>query len=241
MKTRLLIVFIFTSFASFAQDTIYTNSIGVKYSRSELIESVHEFQLTLPDGKYVQAEIVHEVTEIDSIVLNFSFLISSEEPKDLIIESSYLPSLGTLFPDFTFSSDTSRMLSSYYGKPILINFWYTGCPHCVTEIPVLNEFQEKYKDQMTFIAITFESDERVQEFLKEYQFNFIHHAEEWEIQKTLNLDSYPSNIILNSNGEIVRIFGGVPYNIVGGQRVIGEGPEIENEIIRITSANNTYE
>lgn len=240
MKTRLLTVFIFTAFALFAKDTIYTNSIGVKYSRAELIESVHEFQLTLPDGRYVQAEIVHKVTEIDSIVISFTYLISSQEPKELIIESSCLSSLGTLFPDFTFSSDTSQKLSSYYGKPIFINFWYTGCPHCVAEIPVLNEFQEKYKDQMTFIAITFEPAERVQQFLEDSQFNFIIHVNEFEIQKTLNLDSYPSNIILNSNGEIVRIFGGVPYKIVDGERVIGEGQEIENEIIQITAANRTY-
>lgn len=240
MRTILLTIFNFISFALFAQDTIFINSIGGKFSRTELINTLNEFQLTLPEGKYVQAEIEHKVNKIDTILLHITYLTSYEEPKELIIESSYLSSLGTLFPDFTFSSDTSLKLSSYYGKPIFINFWYTSCPPCVAELPVLNKFQEKYKEQMTFIAVTFEPDESVQEFLKDSEFNFIHHVNEWEIQKTLNLDSYPSNIILNSNGEIVRIFGGVPYKIIEGRRVIGEGQEIENEIIKITAANDTY-
>jgi hypothetical protein len=44
---------------------------------------------------------------------------------------------------------------------------------------------------------------------------------------------------LNSDGEIIRIFGGVPYKIIDGQRVIGEGQEIENEIKKIIAANKT--
>ncbi len=239
MKTRILTIFLLTAFASFAQNTIYTNSIGEKFSKAELTEYIKAYQLTLPNGKYIQAEIVHKLANIDSILLSFSLLISSEEPKELIIERSYLSSLGTLFPNFTFSSNTSQRLSSYYGKPIFINFWYTSCPPCIAEIPVLNKFQEQYEDQMTFIAITFEPDESVKEFLEYSPFNFIFHVNEREIQKTLKLDSYPSNIILNSDGEIIRIFGGVPYKIIDGQRVIGEGQEIENEIKKIIAANKT--
>ena len=37
-------------------------------------------------------------------------------------------------------------------KIVMINFWSTTCVPCIKEIPGLNKLQEKYKDQVVFLA-----------------------------------------------------------------------------------------
>lgn len=45
-------------------------------------------------------------------------------------------------------------LSDFSGSPILINFWYTGCPPCREEMPYLQElYSEMHDDGLIILAI----------------------------------------------------------------------------------------
>ncbi|HZD93242.1 MAG TPA: TlpA disulfide reductase family protein, partial [Candidatus Sulfotelmatobacter sp.] len=38
---------------------------------------------------------------------------------------------------------TAHKLEEYRGKPIVLNFWATWCVPCATEMPLLNEMQNR--------------------------------------------------------------------------------------------------
>ncbi len=68
--------------------------------------------------------------------------------------------VGTTAPDFTVKdSDKSVTLSSYRGKPVVLNFWATWCPPCVEEVPSLVALQKQVGDKVTIIAVSADVDD----------------------------------------------------------------------------------
>ena len=55
--------------------------------------------------------------------------------------------IGIVGSDDTFSVYENR------GKITILNFWYTSCTPCLKELPYFSEIQDKYKDEVTVIAI----------------------------------------------------------------------------------------
>lgn len=67
-------------------------------------------------------------------------------------------------------------LSDYKGEKIFLNFWATWCPPCRVEMPEMQEFHEKYGDEVKIIAVnatgTEKSVEKVKQFLEENNYTF---------------------------------------------------------------------
>jgi len=63
-------------------------------------------------------------------------------------------------------------LEEYRGKPVVLNFWATWCVPCATEMPLLNEIQQRYRGRVIFIAASVDDDDlktAVQAFVKKHQ------------------------------------------------------------------------
>jgi peroxiredoxin len=59
-----------------------------------------------------------------------------------------IAAVGKKAPEFSLhdlDGDTVS-LSDFHGSPILINFWYTGCPPCREEMPYLQEINSEMRD-----------------------------------------------------------------------------------------------
>lgn len=232
------VIFTIMAFSSKSQSIFYTNGGRNPISQDSVNRLIEAYQQKQPKGKYVSAEIRHKEEKGDSIIFHWTYSISSKEPNNLIVETPELKLVGETFPNFKISSDSLTELKSFYGTPVFINFWFTACEPCVAEMDVLNGFKTNYQDEMVFIAVTFEDQEKVNDFLKHKPFDFIMHTGDFELLEKLGLDkSYPRNIILNERGEIVRVFGGVPYTIRNGEHVIGKGEAIEKEILKVISSS----
>ncbi len=56
---------------------------------------------------------------------------------------------GSPAPDFSLVSldGEAYSLADLKGKPIVLNFWSSGCPHCATVAPYLQDLQTRYADQ----------------------------------------------------------------------------------------------
>lgn len=78
-------------------------------------------------------------------------------------------------PNFTFidiHGDTISK-SNTIGKVVVINFWFSTCKPCISEIPELNEVYEKFQNDtnVVFAAVTYENRKTVKKFLKIIQLN----------------------------------------------------------------------
>lgn len=49
-------------------------------------------------------------------------------------------------------------LSDFKGKFILLDFWSTGCGPCIMAMPEMGELAEEYKDQLTIISMSLDTD-----------------------------------------------------------------------------------
>lgn len=92
------------------------------------------------------------------------------------------------------------------GKPTVINFWFTQCPPCIAEIPLLNNMVEKYGEKVNFITISFDDRGKIERFLKKYEFNFEHIPNSRKQIDELNISSYPTTLILDKNGVTKYVF-----------------------------------
>ncbi len=109
------------------------------------------------------------------------------------------------------NSYTSALLNYDSLKPIVFyNFWFITCHPCVDEIPMFNNLARQYTDSIDFIAITFDSQEDVKEFLKTHPFNFLHFTMARSLLNELRIiRGYPTTIITYHNKIIYCKHGGM--------------------------------
>ncbi len=50
-------------------------------------------------------------------------------------------------------SGTEVQLTSFVGKPLIVNSWASWCPFCVNELPDFADVQQEFGDQVQFIAV----------------------------------------------------------------------------------------
>lgn len=107
-----------------------------------------------------------------------------------------------------------RSLTDYHGQVVLVNLWATWCPPCKEEMPALQSFYNKYRDQGFVIVAVNDGDPKpdVLQFVEDYQLTFpvwldpAYIATE-QAFKTLNL---PSSFVIDRAGTIqLQWVGGV--------------------------------
>lgn len=78
--------------------------------------------------------------------------------------------------DFTAESinGSTVSLSSFKGKPVLINFWATWCPPCRGEMPIIQQIQDEYTPQgLQILEVNdAESLQNVKSFITENHYSF---------------------------------------------------------------------
>ena len=108
-------------------------------------------------------------------------------------------------------SGKSVSLSSFKGKPILLNFWATWCPYCREERPYLNSLHKEYKDKgLVIIAVSVDkSEETVRKFLKKMPLDFIIlHDNDNAASQPYGVYSLPTSFTVDRNGIIKGKFLG---------------------------------
>ena len=55
--------------------------------------------------------------------------------------------------------DGSRAsLADYRGRPVVVNFWASWCPPCVSEMPTFEQVHQRYRDRVAFLGVNLTDD-----------------------------------------------------------------------------------
>lgn len=100
-------------------------------------------------------------------------------------------------------------LADYKGKVVLLNFWATWCVPCASEMPLLDEMQQRYKDKIIVLAASIDDPadrDKLKPFLHE------HKADDLTLLVGATLDTLsdfrmglalPATIFFDADGNIV--------------------------------------
>ena len=113
--------------------------------------------------------------------------------------------------DFTLTDryGEEQKLSSFFGKPIIINFWATWCGPCQMELPYFNEANEKYGDQLQFLMLdladgAYETREGAIAFAENKGYSFpLFFDELGEGAMAYGITAIPLTVVINADGRIV--------------------------------------
>jgi peroxiredoxin len=99
-------------------------------------------------------------------------------------------------------------LATLRGKVVVLNFWFTGCPPCMEEIPKLNGLVDEFKNKdVIFIAPTWDNEATLRAFVKEHPFKYhvVPNAGDMIIDSygdgTGNV-AFPRHLVINKEGRI---------------------------------------
>ena len=104
-------------------------------------------------------------------------------------------------------------LEQVLGKgPVLINFWAAWCKPCLMEAPELVKLYDRYGTagfEIVAISIDQNQPERVKAAVKKTGMDYtVLTDSKGEFAKKMAVRSIPTNVLIDSKGEVVKIFQG---------------------------------
>jgi thiol-disulfide isomerase/thioredoxin len=135
--------------------------------------------------------------------------------------------VGKPAPDFVLEDLSGRTvaLSSFKGKPLLINFWATWCGPCKIETPWLIELQNEYASKgFQIVGISTEGEDlqpgdkegiarqkaAIARFVKEYRMQYPVLINGDSLANTYGgLDAMPTSVYVNAEGKVVAMQLGI--------------------------------
>ncbi len=116
---------------------------------------------------------------------------------------------GDTAPDFTIKTDSGRTITpaDFGGKLLVLHFWATWCPPCVTEIPSLDQFQRQMaQDGVVVLGVSVDQNAKAySEFLKRFHVSFQTARDpEARISAAYGTFQYPETYIINREGKVVE-------------------------------------
>ena len=128
---------------------------------------------------------------------------------------------GNLAPDFELRSVDGKAikLSSLRGKKVIVNFWATWCPPCRLEMPEMEKFYTKTKNEgIEILAVNLTKAEKsradVPSFMETYGITFpVLLDENGEAARLYDVSSIPASFIIDTQGVIrEKIVGPMTYD-----------------------------
>ena len=122
--------------------------------------------------------------------------------------------LAAQLPEFSLDTlaGTEQSISSWPGKPLLINFWATWCGPCLREIPMLKEFQAG-QTELQVVGIALDQRNPVVKFSDQMQFNYpilIGDKGGYEAAAAfgVGVDALPFTVFTSADGAVLGVHTG---------------------------------
>jgi thiol-disulfide isomerase/thioredoxin len=139
--------------------------------------------------------------------------------------------IGNLSPEINETDINGEQinLKDFKGKYIVLDFWGTWCGPCKRGIPQMKDIYEKHNKNLEFIGIACNDNESdLKSMIEEYDLKWIQilNKEDNDLSDKFKIESYPTKVILDTNGIIMGIFK-------------GEKPEFYQKIEELMSENKS--
>ncbi len=146
----------------------------------------------------------------------------ADSHKNMIVLKISLPqpdlnrrlTLGSVTGDFTFTDangNTHRVSDILKEKKALVlNFWFLNCGPCRMEFPYMQQAYEDFKDDIEIIAVNpvDGTDSSIRQFADELKLTFPMAVGEIEWQNALNLQGYPTTVVIDRYGTVCMMHTG---------------------------------
>ncbi len=136
----------------------------------------------------------------------------SEVTEDSVPEEEIISTI----PDVTLYDEEGNavMLSSFLGKPLVINFWATWCGYCVMEMPSFQKVYEALGEEVNFLMMNMtdgqrETVEKAKSFLEKNSYSFpVLYDTTQEAAYTYGVYSLPMTLFVSAEGVPVAYANG---------------------------------
>lgn len=111
--------------------------------------------------------------------------------------------VGKPFPDFKVTDTTGRVWTKadILGKPLVLNYWHTGCRPCIKEMPELNEWMKICPD-VNYFSTTWNTAEQIKKIVENRPFLFTHIADELLFFNLFKVQVTPTTLLVDKKGII---------------------------------------
>jgi thiol-disulfide isomerase/thioredoxin len=124
------------------------------------------------------------------------------------------PQLAERLPEFSLDNlaGAQQSITSWPGKPLLINFWATWCGPCLREIPMLKDLQTRRPD-LQVVGIAVDKRDPVVGFAANMQFNYpilIGESGGWDAAAAFGVNVYalPFTVFTDADGSVLGVHTG---------------------------------
>ncbi len=93
--------------------------------------------------------------------------------------------------------------SEFEGEVIIINFWATWCPPCIAEMPSFQELYVDYQDKVTFLFVSGEQRQTVENFMKRKRFDLPAYKMLTKTPEPMDGKTLPTTYVISKDGSIV--------------------------------------
>ncbi|MEO2069877.1 MAG: TlpA disulfide reductase family protein [Zunongwangia sp.] len=116
---------------------------------------------------------------------------------------------GKPFPEFKAKDMEGDVIdqNNLIGKTTVLKTWFINCKACIKEMPELNKLVDRYENEnIQFISLALDEKKDLEKFLEKTEFNYAVLPEQKDlIQEALKLNAYPTHIVVNKSGKIVKV------------------------------------
>jgi thiol-disulfide isomerase/thioredoxin len=151
------------------------------------------------------------------IAVSFYFVLQARSSQSPPTDLSVVP-VKVSFPTpkltLTDTEGVSHSLADYRGQVVLVNLWATWCPPCKEEMPALQAFYDKHKEDGFVIVAINDGDPKadVLQFVKDYELTFPVWLDPTYIatDKAFNTQNLPTSFVID-RGQTIQLMwvGGI--------------------------------
>lgn len=187
------------------------NFIGLDIDSSKIEKTAFINKLMQGDRVAFNTEIlngqpVYRLFKLDSKDESIKAVITQMAATEL----RHLKMEGKAFPGYSFTDLNGKTYdnASSKGKLTLVKFWFIHCGACIAEFPVLNKLVNQYKNNpdIQFISLALDNKDELVKFLKKKRFSYpvVPEMKNY-IGNNFTVTGYPTHILLDKNGIIVKV------------------------------------